>query len=34
MEIEYSNFRKMHAPMEQELLQCFRDIYDLSLIHI
>ena len=28
MEIEYSNFRKMHAPMEQELLQCFRDIYD------
>ena len=28
MEIEYSNFRKMHAPMEQALLQCFRDIYD------
>lgn len=28
MEIEYSNFRKMHNPIEKDLLQCINEVYD------
>lgn len=28
MKIEYSNFRKMHEPLKDELLKCYAEVYD------
>ncbi len=28
MRIEYTDFKRMHKPMEKELLQCYLDVYN------